>query len=98
MDFNKLESRYRAIEQELLFAQRKREEEAKNAARLLGAINDDMAVQLREYIPAIDAIRSYTEDDIIRNNNHEIETLQETYSLAASLLDQWLTQLEEAIK
>lgn len=98
MDFNKLEARYREVEQELVFARRKREEEAKVAAKLLSEISDEMAQKLSAYIPAILTIRGYSEEDLIKNNNREIETLQETYGEASRLLEQWLTQLEESLK
>lgn len=97
VNISELYKRYTSLEQEVSYIQRKRKEEAEQAVRVLQTLTDSDIELLKDDIPDILEVKSFTVDGILANKNGELQRLQRLYSSVTELLDKWIRHYEDGL-
>lgn len=97
INISDLSNRLVRLETEVNVILRTREEETKKIINSLHKITDDHVSLLSSIAPNIGVIRTFTEQDILENNNREIETIREVFNQIATYLDSRLSHYEKEI-
>ena len=89
-----LGQRLQRIETELEITQRKRKEEAEKAARVLSSIDPKDVDMLSSIVPALKVVVKYSEGDILKNANGEIDFIRQVTKQLREYLEERLSYYE----
>lgn len=87
-------ARFKALEAEELYKQRKRAEEAANIAAALHRLTESEIAVYEASVPGIREIVDYTEQQLFDNRNGEAQKVATVFETMKSKLDSWLKHYE----
>lgn len=85
------------LEQEIVYAQRKRKEEAEKTIKALKSISQEDAEIIGKFVPELKDVIAYTMEEVLENKHGEIQKIQYVYSAVRNLVETWLKNYEAAL-
>lgn len=89
--------KFKQVESEAAYHERKRREDAQAVVNFLHGIKDEELVILRKYIPNIDAVVSYTPDQILTNENGEATIILNSFNTLMTVVETALKHYGEQL-
>ena len=96
-DIKELSQRLKYIETEIEISQRRRKEEAEKAVKALSKISAEDIEMLDCIVPMLKFVVKYSEDDILKNANGEINNIQRVTDELRNYLEDRLTYYENLL-